>query len=239
MTQAGGTKQRKRVKWEPYAAMVAFVLVGVWLVVRPGVNLDLRPGARAAELRMGPVRGALETHTDAEGVATYRFLYRDGSTSKVLSESEFREIVSESAFERISRPDNLLFRLFNITTWSSMVWIAIGLGGQLVFSFRFLIQWIVSEKERRSVIPDIFWWISLIGAVCLFAYFAWRRDIVGVLGQSSGVVIYARNLRLIHKQKRREAREAARTDSQDADLDAAMHPPQDAGERNDDDEEVR
>jgi len=87
-------------------------------------------------------------------------------------------------------------------------WLAAGLGGNAVFASRFLIQWIVSEKERRSVIPDIFWWISLIGAVCLFAYFAWRRDIVGVLGQSSGVVIYARNLRLIHKQKRREAREA-------------------------------
>ncbi|TVS08108.1 MAG: lipid A biosynthesis protein [Phycisphaerales bacterium] len=104
---------------------------------------------------------------------------------------------------------NAVFRIFNITTYASLVWIAIGLGGQIVFSCRFLIQWIVSERKRESVIPDIFWWISLLGGVCLFVYFVWRRDIVGVLGQSTGIVIYARNIRLIHKKRRRELRNAA------------------------------
>jgi lipid-A-disaccharide synthase-like uncharacterized protein len=55
------------------------------------------------------------------------------------------------------------------------------------------------------VITPSFWWFSLLGGVCLFAYFVWRQDAVGVIGQSSGIVIYARNLRLIAKQKRREA----------------------------------
>jgi lipid-A-disaccharide synthase-like uncharacterized protein len=66
------------------------------------------------------------------------------------------------------------------------------------------VQWIVSEKNRRSEVPVLFWWFSLFGGICLFAYFVWRVDIVGVLGQSTGVVIYARNLRLIHKTRERE-----------------------------------
>ncbi|MEL7472603.1 MAG: lipid-A-disaccharide synthase N-terminal domain-containing protein, partial [Planctomycetota bacterium] len=69
-------------------------------------------------------------------------------------------------------------------------------------------QWVVSEKKRQSVVPEAFWWLSLVGGAALFTYFVWRRDIVGVLGQSTGVVIYARNLRLIHKQRRRERRAA-------------------------------
>jgi lipid-A-disaccharide synthase-like uncharacterized protein len=71
-----------------------------------------------------------------------------------------------------------------------------------------LLQWFVSERKRESVIPEAFWWLSLIGGVALFAYFVWRQDIVGVLGQSSGLVIYARNIRLIYKQRKR-ALEAA------------------------------
>jgi hypothetical protein len=68
------------------------------------------------------------------------------------------------------------------------------------------VQWFASEKKGQSVVPAAFWWMSLIGGVALFAYFAWRPDVVGVLGQCSGVVIYARNLRLISKHRRREER---------------------------------
>jgi hypothetical protein len=57
------------------------------------------------------------------------------------------------------------------------------------------------------VIPASFWWLSLFGGVALFAYFVWRQDFVGVLGQSSGIVIYARNIRLIYKRRRRETDE--------------------------------
>jgi lipid-A-disaccharide synthase-like uncharacterized protein len=67
-----------------------------------------------------------------------------------------------------------------------------------------MIQWIVSERQKQSVVPEAFWWLSLAGGIALFAYFAWRQDIVGVLGQTSGVVIYARNIRLIHKRRRRQ-----------------------------------
>ena len=84
-------------------------------------------------------------------------------------------------------------------------WLVLGVGfaGQALFSARFLIQWIASEKARRTTVPEAFWWMSLIGGVALFAYFVWRQDAVGVLGQSSGLVVYSRNLRLIYKERRR------------------------------------
>ena len=138
---------------------------------------------------------------------TYRVLWTTGGESEILTEAEFRKVFGEDAIALVrSDEPNFLFRIFNITSWSSMIWIAIGLGGQIVFSCRFIVQWIISERRRESVIPTIFWWISLIGAVCLFTYFVWRQDVVGVLGQSSGLVIYARNLRLIKKQRRRAQR---------------------------------
>ena len=67
---------------------------------------------------------------------------------------------------------------------------------------RFMVQWIVSEKARRSVIPVAFWWLSIGGAAILLAYAIWRADPVFILGQSVGFFIYARNLWLIHTERR-------------------------------------
>ena len=83
-----------------------------------------------------------------------------------------------------------------------MIWILVGLGGQVLFMMRFVIQWIVSEKAKRSVIPVAFWWLSIGGAVILLAYAIWREDPVFILGQSLGFFIYARNLWLIHAEQR-------------------------------------
>ena len=62
---------------------------------------------------------------------------------------------------------------------------------------------------KKSVVPAAFWWLSLAGGLALFSYFVWRRDVIGVLGQSTGVVIYARNLRLTAKANRRARRAPA------------------------------
>ncbi|MEM8758571.1 MAG: lipid-A-disaccharide synthase N-terminal domain-containing protein, partial [Planctomycetota bacterium] len=93
-----------------------------------------------------------------------------------------------------------------ITGWGNAVWVLVGLGGQAAFFGRMFIQWVISEKRRQSQVPELFWWLSFLGGACLLTYFVWRVDVVGVLGQSTGVVIYARNLRLIQKQKRRDRR---------------------------------
>ncbi len=77
------------------------------------------------------------------------------------------------------------------------IWLAIGFGGQLLFSLRFLVQWIASERSKKSVIPISFWYLSIAGGLTLLAYAIWRRDPVFILGQSTGCFIYARNLYLI------------------------------------------
>jgi len=95
----------------------------------------------------------------------------------------------------------LLKTIFNVTSAAGVAWVVIGLGGQLLFTGRMLVQWLASEKNKRSVIPVSFWWMSVIGSTMLLIYFIWRRDIVGVLGQAFGWVIYIRNLVLIYKSR--------------------------------------
>ena len=82
------------------------------------------------------------------------------------------------------------------------VWIAIGFLGQLFFTSRFLVQWIVSERRRESVIPLAFWWFSLFGGVTLLSYAVWRQDPVFIMGQAAGLLVYVRNLVLIGRRGR-------------------------------------
>ena len=84
---------------------------------------------------------------------------------------------------------------------TNTIWLAIGLAGQALFSARFLVQWLVSEKRRESVIPVAFWYLSLAGSAVLLTYAIYRKDPVFILGQSMGSFIYLRNLWLI-RQKR-------------------------------------
>ena len=80
-------------------------------------------------------------------------------------------------------------------------WLLLGFGGQVVFMGRFVIQWLASERHRRSVIPVSFWYLSIAGALVLFAYALHRRDPVFVAGQGVGVAIYLRNLQLIRRTR--------------------------------------
>ena len=80
------------------------------------------------------------------------------------------------------------------------VWLAIGLLGQALFSARFLVQWIASERVRKSVVPRPFWFLSVGGGMALLAYAIYRLDPVFILGQAAGLFVYARNLYFIHKR---------------------------------------
>lgn len=95
--------------------------------------------------------------------------------------------------------------LLNVTSPIGIAWVGLGLLGQLIFAGRLLVQWLTSEKRGRSVVPVVFWWMSLAGASMLLVYFVWRKDLVGVLGQSTGWFIYARNLHLIHTPREADA----------------------------------
>ncbi len=81
-------------------------------------------------------------------------------------------------------------------------WLGLGLVGQLLFSARFIIQWLVSEYQRRSVIPQVFWYFSLSGGLVLLTYAIHKRDPVFILGQGMGLFVYLRNIVLIRRQIR-------------------------------------
>ena len=78
-------------------------------------------------------------------------------------------------------------------------WLLFGLLGNLVFSSRFLVQWIASERARASVVPPVFWHLSLVGSLVLLAYALHRRDPVFVLAYLPNGFVYVRNLVLIRR----------------------------------------
>lgn len=82
--------------------------------------------------------------------------------------------------------------------------VILGFIGQGVFFMRFLVQWLASEKEKRSVIPVAFWYFSIGGALLLLTYGILDRDPVILVGQSTGLLIYLRNLYFIRKQGREQ-----------------------------------
>lgn len=82
------------------------------------------------------------------------------------------------------------------------IWLIIGFVGQALFSARFIVQWIKSEREKKSVFPIAFWYFSIGGGVTLLAYALYRQDPVFIMGQLSGLFIYLRNLYfVVHERK--------------------------------------
>lgn len=198
----------KRIKWEPAALMVLVLGLGLWLALGPasGPKFNLRAGATTQEIRIGRVRGVLETLPG--DTPPFRVLMQ-GSPPVLLTAEQLKAQYGQRVYDQAIDPGrNAVFRTLNITSWVGVVWLGIGLLGQIAFSGRMVLQWITSERRKQSIITESFWWFSLCGSVMLFSYFVWRQDPIAILGQTSGIVVYARNLRLIYKHKRRAARQA-------------------------------
>jgi lipid-A-disaccharide synthase-like uncharacterized protein len=85
------------------------------------------------------------------------------------------------------------------------IWEAVGFIGQGMFFMRFVVQWITSERKRQSVIPTVFWYFSIAGAVISVAYAMHIESWPFTLGQACGLVVYFRNLYLINRGKREAA----------------------------------
>ena len=83
-------------------------------------------------------------------------------------------------------------------------WVLIGFVGQFVFGARFIVQWIASEREKRSHVPVQFWYLSLVGGAVTTVYAIHRRDPVFIVGQASGLIVYIRNLMLIRRHVDRD-----------------------------------
>ena len=95
------------------------------------------------------------------------------------------------------------------TSTTEVIWLTVGFSAQLMFSMRFIVQWIASERARQSIVPELFWYFSFAGGAMLFAYAIYRVDPVFILGQGTGLLIYARNIHFIWRGKRAEGDQAA------------------------------
>ena len=84
-------------------------------------------------------------------------------------------------------------------------WLCVGFTAQAIFSARFLIQWIVSERKGQSVVPAAFWHLSLVGSWMLLAYAIYRLDPVIIFGQAFGTAVYMRNIVLLKRSKQATA----------------------------------
>jgi lipid-A-disaccharide synthase-like uncharacterized protein len=84
-------------------------------------------------------------------------------------------------------------------------WIALGFFAQAMFTMRFAVQWIASERAGRSVVPMAFWLFSISGGLLLFVYALYRRDPVFIVGQGFGVFIYLRNLQFVLRERKHGA----------------------------------
>jgi lipid-A-disaccharide synthase-like uncharacterized protein len=82
-------------------------------------------------------------------------------------------------------------------------WAMLGFVAQFLFMMRFMVQWLASERAKKSVLPVAFWFFSIGGGVLLLIYSIQRKDPVFIAGQALGLVIYTRNLWLIAQERRR------------------------------------
>lgn len=180
-------------------ALAIVLLAGLFALFAGPLALALPVGAastlRPLELKL-KVAEVERVQLEAEDGGQYRYVvhFLDGHLER-LTPDEFAHLVFSG-----HRSRGNFFRFLNITSPVGLLWVGLGLLGQLLFTGRMLVQWLASERSKRSVIPVAFWWMSLIGASMLAIYFIWRRDAVGFIGQATGWVIYVRNLRLIHRE---------------------------------------
>jgi lipid-A-disaccharide synthase-like uncharacterized protein len=86
-------------------------------------------------------------------------------------------------------------------------WVILGFVAQAFFTMRFVVQWIASERARRSVIPVAFWFFSIGGGALLLVYALYRKDPVFIAGQALGLVVYVRNLYFIVMHRRQVSAE--------------------------------
>ena len=95
--------------------------------------------------------------------------------------------------------------LINRLDW----WLVVGFVAQGLFTARFLVQWIASERAGRSVVPLAFWLFSVTGGLLLLIYATYRRDPVFIAGQAFGVLVYLRNLYFLLRERRTGAAKPA------------------------------
>lgn len=192
-------------------ALLAVVVAGFFLLARDAPG-PAPPRSVSVEAWLPEADGDPTLIRRADGSYIFRIPLAGGETTDITPEEFARRLYDAGTRGAWWQ------RVMNITSPIGIAWVVMGLVGQLMFTGRMLVQWLVSERAKKSVVPTAFWWMSLVGASMLLTYFIWRKDVVGVLGQATGWIIYIRNLWLIHRGDR------APSVSDDADAEPALDP---------------
>lgn len=169
--------------------------LSIWIMLQvqtPAVKPQ--PGARTFELVITS-RKVLVEQMPRGDIYVYRFLNALDLGTQEMNGKAFEDVLSRVAS---GEQRSTLLNLLNVSSYNKLWWPALGLLGQIVFAGRMWVQWIASERKRESVVPPLFWYLSLFGGLITATYFIWRQDLVGVIGQTSGIWIYARNIYFVH-----------------------------------------
>lgn len=183
-----------RRRWLLLLELAALVGILFWVGAallqsgeRPPDAIDLKVQLVGAEDRAFLLR-------DGDGTLWYQLRRHDGTVERLAPADFARRLYDDQ------RSRGFWEVLLNVSSPTGFLWVTLGLLGQLLFTGRMLVQWLISERQRRSVVPPAFWWMSLVGATMLLVYFLWRREPIGVLGQATGWFIYVRNLWMIYRR---------------------------------------
>ena len=184
------SKNRQKVIFTVLAALI-IPMIGWWILY--SMNLIGPPGKPARPpFNMSDRISTIQIQKNQAGELVATFDGWEEGKAPLTAEEFFAEVHSR----QVKLP--YLLRKLDITSRASLLWVVFGLAAQGVFAGRMLVQWYASEKAKASIVPNAFWWMSLVGSSMCIIYFIWRKEPVGVLGQATGWLIYVRNLWMIY-----------------------------------------
>lgn len=181
-----------RRRWIVIAELLCLAALATWLGLWMYDRTPRPDDAVSLKVQLPSARDQVYLARQPDGSLRYQVVGNDGAITYHDPDS-FAKLVYNDQHDR-----GRLAVFLNVSSPIGFIWVTVGLLGQVLFTGRMVVQWIVSTKAKKSVVPPVFWWMSLVGSTMLLVYFAWRRDPVGILGQAVGWTIYIHNLWLIY-----------------------------------------
>jgi lipid-A-disaccharide synthase-like uncharacterized protein len=172
------------------------IALGAWVVFSLTETSPItRPGGVEVTVQLPDAADKAVLYKQTNVADEYKFVItqHDGQIKELTA----NELAARMHRDRTARSWGQ--KILNVSNPFGYVWVGLGLLGQILFTGRMVVQWLASEKEKKSIVPPVFWWMSLAGSTMLMVYFLWRRDPIGLLGQSFGWFIYLRNLWMIYR----------------------------------------
>jgi lipid-A-disaccharide synthase-like uncharacterized protein len=180
-----------------YLVLGEVLFVGILCVVAVVMFRPHPPvaGAVRADIKLPDSRAQVYLHREDDGKLQY-YVWHPGGASEKISTAQLTDQIYQTG------KGGGFASIFGASSTIVLFWLGLGLLGQLLFTGRMVVQWVASERKGTSVVPPTFWWMSLAGSLLLLAYFLWRRDPIGLLGQAFGSFVYLRNIIWILEGKR-------------------------------------